>query len=34
MRTRDLPDPSGTYTVTVHVLENGQTVTGSFRLRP
>jgi uncharacterized protein len=34
VRTGDLPDPRGTYTVTVLVLDTGQTVTGTFRLRP
>jgi hypothetical protein len=34
VRTGDLPDPQGTYTVTVLVLDTGQTVTGTFRLRP
>ena len=34
VRTNRLPDPRGTYTVTVLVPETGQTVTGSFRLRP
>lgn len=34
VRTNRLPDPQGTYTVTVLVPETGQTVTGSFRLRP
>jgi uncharacterized protein len=34
LRTGTLPDPRGTYTVTVLVPETGQTVTGSFRLRP
>jgi uncharacterized protein len=34
VRTGSLPDPRGSYTVTVLVPETGQTVTGSFRLRP
>ena len=34
VRTGTLPDPRGSYTVTVLVPETGQTVTGSFRLRP
>ena len=34
LRTGTLPDPRGVYTVTVLVPETGQTVTGSFRLRP
>jgi uncharacterized protein len=34
LKTSVLPDPSGTYTVTVTVPETGQTVTGTFRLRP
>ncbi|HET7761530.1 MAG TPA: ExeM/NucH family extracellular endonuclease [Phycicoccus sp.] len=34
VRTGDLPDPRGTYTVTALVLDTGQTVTGTFRLRP
>ena len=34
VRTGDLPDPPGPTRVTVLVPENGQTVTGSFRLRP
>ncbi|MFL6167453.1 MAG: ExeM/NucH family extracellular endonuclease [Ornithinibacter sp.] len=34
VRTGTLPDPRGLYTVTVLVPETGQTVTGSFRLRP
>ncbi len=34
VRTGTLPDPRGVYTVTVLVPETGQTVTGSFRLRP
>jgi PKD repeat protein len=34
LKTSVLPDPAGTYTVTVTVPETGQTVTGTFRLRP
>ena len=34
VRTGTLPDPRGVYTVTILVPETGQTVTGSFRLRP
>jgi predicted extracellular nuclease len=33
IRTGDLPDPKGTYSVRVLVLDTGQTVTGTFRLR-
>jgi hypothetical protein len=33
LKTSKLPDPSGTYTVTVTVPETGQTVTGTLRLR-
>ena len=33
LKTSRLPDPSGTYTVTVTVPETGQTVTGTLRLR-
>jgi len=33
LRTSQLPDPSGTYTVTVTVPETGQQVTGTLRLR-
>ena len=33
LKTSRLPDPTGTYTVTVTVPETGQTVTGTLRLR-
>jgi hypothetical protein len=33
VKTSLLPDPTGTYTVTVTVPETGQTVTGTLRLR-
>ena len=34
LRTADLPDPSATYRVTVLAPANGQSATGTFRLRP
>ena len=33
LKTSRLPDPDGTYTVTVTVPETGQTVTGTLHLR-
>jgi len=33
LKTSTLPNPSGTYTVTVTVPETGQTETGTLRLR-
>ena len=33
LKTSVLPDPAGTYTVTVTVPETGQTVTGTLKLR-
>ena len=34
LRTADLPDPGATYRVTVLAPANGQSATGTFRLRP
>jgi hypothetical protein len=33
LKTSLLPNPAGTYTVTVTVPDTGQTVTGTLRLR-